>query len=123
MNERIHAILAALEAIRIGAQPEEYEIHAEIARALDAASIPYIHEYKLMPGCRIDFACGSIGIEVKKGKPAASVLRRQLERYLEGPQLSAIIVVMQRPCSLPGKICNKPVYAVSLNRLWGIALP
>ena len=121
MND-VSAILHALSAIRIGAQPEEYEIHAEIARALDAASIPYIHEYKLMPGCRIDFACGSIGIEVKKSRPSAALLRRQLQRYLDGTSLTAVIVVLQRPCRLPDAICGKPVHVISLNRLWGVAL-
>jgi len=119
----LESILAALRGIRVSAQPEESEIHACVAEALRAAGLPFVHEFRLAPGRRIDFACGSIGIEVKKGKPASSVLCRQLERYLESPQLSAVIVVMQRPCSLPGKICNKPVYVVSLNRLWGIALP
>lgn len=119
----LESILTALRGIRIPAQPEENEIHTCIAEALHAAGLPFIHEFRLAPGRRIDFACGSIGIEVKKGRPAASVLRKQLERYLESPQLSAVIVVMQRPCSLPAQICGKPVHIISLNRLWGVALP
>lgn len=119
----LQSILNALSTLRMPAQPEEYEIHAEIARALDAAGIPYIHEYKLMPGRRIDFACGSIGIEVKKSRPASAQLRDQLRRYLDGTQLTAMIVVMQKPCRLPDSICGKPVYLLSLNRLWGVALP
>ena len=122
MNE-MERILAALSAIRVPAQPEEYEIHAEIARALDAAGIKYIHECKLAPGRRIDFLCGSIGIEVKKGKPDGARLRAQLARYLENERLSAAIVVLQRPCVLPEHICKKPVRVVALNRLWGVALP
>ena len=116
-------ILAALSAIRVPAQPEEYEIHAEIARALDAAGIAYIHECKLMPGRRIDFLCGAIGIEAKKGRPDGTRLRGQLSRYLENDRLSAAIVVLQRPCTLPERICGKPVRMVALNRLWGVALP
>ena len=121
MNE-LQSILNALSALRIGPQPEEYEIHREIAHALDDARIPYIHEYKLMPGRRIDFLCGSIGIEVKKSRPDAARLRQQLTRYLESDQLSAMIVVVQKPCRLPETICSKPVYVVALNRLWGVAL-
>ena len=121
MNE-IQQILDALNSLRVSPQPEEYEIHEEIARALDAAGIHYIHECKLLPGRRIDFACGRIGIEVKKSRPIAAKLREQLKRYLEETELEAVIVVMQKPCILPRTICNKPVYVVALNRLWGVAL-
>ena len=119
----LQSILNALSTLRMPAQPEEYEIHAEIARALDAAGISYIHEYRLMPGRRIDFACGSIGIEVKKSRPASARLREQLRRYLDGTELTAMIVVVQKPCRLPESICGKSVHVLSLNRLWGVALP
>lgn len=119
----IRSILQALSAIRVPAQPEEYEIHAEIDRALNQAGIPHIHEYKLLPGRRVDFACGSIGIEVKKSRPASSRLQEQLRRYLDGTELTAMIVVLQKPCRLPETICGKPVHVLSLNRLWGVALP
>ena len=116
-------IIAALSTIRISAQPEEAEIHSEIARALSSAGIAYEHEFRLGPRKRIDFACGRIGIEVKKSRPKASELQAQLKRYLEDTCLTAVIVVLQKPCSLPKTICGKEVYIVSLNRLWGIALP
>lgn len=122
MNAEIQAILNALSAIRISAQPEEAEIHSAVAQALNAAGIAHIHEYKLAPGQRIDFISGKIGIEVKKSRPAASQLRRQLTRYLENAELDAMIVVLQKPCALPACICAKPVYVVALNRLWGVAL-
>ena len=122
MND-MEKILAALSAIRVPAQPEEYEIHAEIARALDAAGIAYIHECGLGPRRRIDFLCGDIGIEAKKGKPDGARLRAQLSRYLEDGRLRAAVVVLQRPCALPERICGKPVRVVALNRLWGVALP
>ena len=122
MNE-LERILTALSAVRVPAQPEEYEIHAEIAKALDAAGIAYIHECKLKPGRRIDFLCGSVGIEVKKGRPDGTRLREQLARYLEDARISAAVVVLQRPCALPERICGKRVRVVALNRLWGVALP
>ena len=122
MNPEIQRILDALSAIRVAAQPEEYEIHAAVARALEAAGIPCIHECALMPRCRIDFLCGSVGIEVKKSRPDARRLKQQLERYLASDRLAAIIVVLQRPCSLPATIHNKPVHMLALNRLWGVAL-
>ena len=122
MND-MDRILAALSTLRVTAQPEEYEIHAEIERALAAAGIEYIHECRLKPGRRIDFLCGRIGIEVKKGRPDATRLRAQLSRYLEDDRLAGAIVVLQRPCALPDRICQKPVRIVALNRLWGVALP
>jgi len=121
MND-VQKILDAIGAVRISPQPEEYEIHAEIAAALDRAGIAYIHECKLLPGRRIDFVCGTVGIEVKKSRPQAAQLRAQLKRYLENTSLTCIIVVMQKPCSLPETICGKRVYTVALNRLWGVAL-
>lgn len=122
MSAEVQRILDALSRIRMGPQPEEYEIHAAVAAALQESGIPCIHEYKLRPRCRIDFLCGSVGIEVKKSRPASAQLRAQLSRYLESDALSAVIVVLQKPCTLPASIQNKPVHIVALNRLWGVAL-
>lgn len=116
-------IIDALSAVRMPAQPEEYGIHAQVALALGAAGLEYAHEYKLGPRCRIDFRVGRVGIEVKKGRPATSDLTKQLGRYLASDELDAVIVVTQRVTRLPGRIGGKPVFIVSLNRLWGVALP
>lgn len=117
------AIVAALASVRMPAQPEEYDIHTAVARALNAAGLSYEHEYRLGPRRRIDFRVGRLGIEVKKGRPASSELTRQLRRYLESDALDGVVVVTQRVTSVPGEICGKPVQLVSLNRLWGVALP
>ena len=122
MND-IDKIISALSAIRISAQPEESEIHNAVSAALTAAGIDHEHEFRLGPRKRIDFVCGTIGIEVKKSRPKASDLQAQLKRYLEGTCLTAMIVVLQKPCSLPKTISGKEVHVVALNRLWGIALP
>ena len=105
------------------AQPEEYDIHAQVASALGAAGLEYEHEYRLGPRCRIDFRVGRVGIEVKKGRPASSDLAKQLRRYLASDALDAVIVVTQRVTHVPATLSGKPVYLVSLNRLWGVALP
>ena len=122
-DRRIEAIIDALAAVRLPAQPEEYDIHAQVASALGVASLEYEHEVRLGARCRIDFRVGDVGIEVKKGRPVASELIKQLRRYLESDGLSAVVVVMQRGVALPENIAGKPVVAVSLNRLWGVALP
>lgn len=116
-------ILEALSSVRTPAQPEEYDIHAAIASALTEAGLCYEHEYKLGPRCRIDFRVGRVGIEVKKGRPAVAALTRQLRRYMASEALDALVVVTQRAVQLPGAIAGKPLYQVSLNRLWGVALP
>lgn len=123
LSRNIDAIVAALASVRMPAQPEEYDIHAAVAEALAEAGLKYEHEYRLGPRRRIDFRVGRVGIEVKKGRPASSELREQLRRYLESDALDAVIVVTQRVTALPATICDKPVRLVSLNRLWGVALP
>ena len=114
---------SALSTVRVPARPEEYDIHAAVAGALDAAGLDYTHEYRLGPRCRIDFAVGRVGIVVKKGRPAASQLAAQLRRYLESDALDGAIVVTQRALPLPATINGNPVRLISLNRLWGVALP
>lgn len=123
LDHELHAIRLALGCIRTPAAPGEYDIHAEVALALERAGIPCEHEYRLAPRCRIDFLAGRIGIEVKKGRPVPSALKEQLGRYLKSDALDAVIVVTQRAVSLPATIGGKPVEILSLNRLWGVALP
>ena len=123
MNDRIKTIVCAISSIRIPAMPGEYDLHAEISAALNCAGIEHSHEHKLAPRCRIDFLSGRIGIEIKKGRPVPSALKKQLARYLQSDELDAIIVVAQQAVSLPKTIEGKPVEMVSLNRLWGVALP
>ena len=64
-----------------------------------------------------------MGIEVKKGRPASSELAKQLRRYLASDELDAVVVVTQRVTHVPASISGKPVRLISLNRLWGVALP
>lgn len=122
-QSEMQAILLALKTLRTPAIPGEYDIHTQMAAAFDQAGLEYFHEYRLGPRCRIDFRIGSIGIEVKKGRPATAALSRQLRRYLASEALSGMIVVTQRGINLPATMLGKPVYVLSLNRLWGVALP
>ena len=128
MNENtiardIDRIVDALASVRMPAQPEEYDIHAAVAGALAAAGLDFEHEYRLGPRRRIDFRVGRVGIEVKKGRPASSELAKQLRRYLASDELDAVVVVTQRVTHVPASISGKPVRLISLNRLWGVALP
>lgn len=119
----IQKIVSVLSMLRLPAMPGEYDIHRQISDILIENGFDFRHEYHLAPRCRIDFRVGSIGIEVKKGRPASSQLIKQLRRYLESPELDGMIVIMPRLVRLPSQIAGKPVYILSLNRLWGVALP
>lgn len=123
LQEAIERVTGALASLRVAAQPEEMELHQAVSEALTRAGIAFVHEAKLAPCCRIDFLAGRIGIEVKKGRPAAAALRGQLARYLAGDRLDAVVVVAQRTVALPRAIQGKPVALVTLDRLWGVALP
>ena len=123
MDHDIKAIIEILQSLRMPAAIEERDIHAAIMSVLDARSIAYEHECVLGPRCRIDFLVGDIGLEVKKGCPRSSVLCKQIGRYLKSERLSAILVVSQQYVNLPTMINGKKVVLITLNRLWGIALP
>jgi len=71
---------------------------------------------------RVIRMCGDIGIEIKRSRPAPSVLLRQLRGYAESPQVDELIVICEHLPRLPATVCGKPLHALSLNRLWGIAL-
>jgi hypothetical protein len=93
-----------------------------LGQALTEAGIAWAHEVPLAPRCRIDFLCGGVGIEVKRGKPERARVREQLRRYAGSGQIAALVLVTERQIDLPDSLCGKPLAAVCLNRLWGIAL-
>ena len=115
-------IIEALTALRAPLQQGEYDLHRLVMDALDAAGIPYRHEVPLAPRCRIDLMCGSVGIEIKRGKPEPARIRTQLGRYAACEQVSSLILVTERTVAIPHTILGKPVRLICLNRLWGIAL-
>ncbi len=120
---RTEQVVAALCALRVPPGTGEMDMHARIADGLTEAGIPFAHEAALAPRCRIDFLVGGVGLEVKCGKPNRTALLRQLARYAACEQVTEIIVVVARSVHLPTHILNKPCLALSMNRLWGIALP
>ena len=123
IESRMARIKSALYGIRSPAAPGEYDLHKLIADALTLAGLEAHHEYKLGARCRIDFIVDDIGIEVKKGRPTPSLLRKQLARYLEYDAIHGAIIVTQQSVLLPERILGKPIVCLSLNKLWGVALP
>lgn len=115
-------VIAALRTLRAPIQQDEYDLHRLVADCLTAAGLHPAHEVRLAPHCRIDFLCGSVGVEIKRGKPERARLIRQLSRYGTCEQVEALVVVAERTVDLPRTILGKPLKLVCLNRLWGIAL-
>lgn len=116
-------VIAAVSSLRLSPAAEEFALHQAIADVLAGAQIDYIHEAGLAPRCRIDFLCGGVGIEVKRGKPVRAALLAQIARYCACESISALVLVVERTANLPRMCCGKPVYVLSLNRLWGVSLP
>ena len=115
-------ILHAISQIRAPLTRSEYDLHALIAGVFDAASIPYRHEALVAPRRRVDFLCTTVAVEIKRGKPLHRPLLRQLLAYAESPMVGSMILVADRAPVLPEAILGKRLFAVSLERLWGIAL-
>ncbi len=116
-------VLTALAAIRAPQTQDEYDLHGLVADALQRADIDFHHEAPLAPRCRIDFLCDTVGIEIKRGRPDVTAVTRQLKRYADSGKLTAIILLSEKTApSLPGFVSGIPVYPVSLQKLWGIAI-
>jgi hypothetical protein len=115
-------IIEAISALRAPLQQGEYDLHRLVMDALDAASLPWEHEVKLAPRCRIDLMCGGVGIEIKRGKVEKARVLQQLRKYAACPQVEALILVTEKTVPVPHAILGKPVRLICLNRLWGIAL-
>ena len=115
-------IVDAISALRAPLQQGEYDLHRLVMDALDAAQIPWEHEVKLAPRCRIDLMCGNVGIEIKRGKVERARILEQLRKYAACEQVQGLILVTEKTVPVPHAINGKPVRLICLNRLWGIAL-
>ena len=115
-------IIDAISALRAPLQQGEYDLHRLVMDALTAAGIPFAHEVKLGPRCRIDLLCGGVGIEIKRGAVDKARILQQLAKYADCPQVEGLILVTEKTVPVPHAINGKPVRLICLNRLWGIAL-
>ena len=115
-------IVEAISALRAPLQQGEYDLHRLVMDALDAAALPWEHEVKLAPRCRIDLMCGSVGIEIKRGKVEKARIIEQLRKYADCEQVQGLILVTEKTVPVPHTINGKHVRLICLNRLWGIAL-
>ena len=116
-------VLDALKELRSPFALYETDLHAMVQKGLADAGLSYQHEARIGPGCRIDYLVEGVGVEIKKGKPDAKALVRQLMRYAACEEVQALIVLCPRSVALPKTVCGKPVHVLVLNQLWGVALP
>ena len=117
------AVLDALKELRSPFALYEMDIHEMVAKRLSDAGLPFVHEAKLAPGCRIDYLVDQIGIEIKKGRPDANAVKKQLMRYAACDRVEAIVLLSQRRITVPPTVLGKSVHVIVLNQLWGVALP
>ena len=116
-------VLEALRAMRPPFALYETDIHRMVGECLLGCGFTCQHEARIAKGCRIDYLVGSVGVEIKKGKPKPATLVAQLQRYAQSEQIESLIVVSWQSVRLPGCIGGKPVYPLSLSQLWGVSLP
>lgn len=116
-------VLDALMELRSPFALYENDIHRFVETRLCEAGLAFEHEAKIGAGCRIDYLVGDVGVEIKKGRPVRSTLLNQLRRYAACEKIGSLVVVTQRALPLPQSVGGKPLYTLSLNALWGVALP
>ena len=95
-------------------QSEEV-LQAGIAEVFDTAGIQYERELYLNSRDRLDFRVGGTAIEVKI-KGSQMQLVRQIARYVEHPDVAAVLVVGTPAWVnlIPGELHGKPVYRLRL---------
>lgn len=119
----LESICKALKSLRIKKQIQESEMHEKIKKIFGINGIPYLHEYSLDKGVRVDFFITGIKIiiEVKKGKVNRKSLIEQLERYAH--YATAIVVITPKSVrNLPEIINGTFIKNISLGRNWGVAI-
>ena len=117
----LEQVIRALSKIRAPQVRDEYDLHALTAFALQQDQLDFIHEAPVGPRARVDFLVGGTAVELKRGRPDGKRLTAQLTRYAQSPAVTGLVVVSEKSCALPEKLCGKPVRSLSLYRLWGIA--
>lgn len=96
----------------------EAAAHDDLATALAAAGLTVQREVKLTARDRIDVLVDGVGVEVKVQGSRRDIFR-QLERYAESDQISALVLATSAawPAGF-ASINRKPFFHASLVRGW-----
>lgn len=94
----------------------EADLQDAIASALTMQGHEFRREVELSRSDRIDFMAGAVGIEVKVGG-SRSALIRQLHRYAQHDEVSALLVVttLHKLTALPMCLNDKPVHVLRVG--------
>jgi hypothetical protein len=94
----------------------EGALQRSLEEALTASGVPFEREARLGPANRIDFLVqGGLGIEAKVRYPRRAIYR-QLVRYAEVEQITALVLVTATSLGLPPLVNGKPLFYVSIGR-------
>ena len=105
--DELSRVLLALSALRTPHVCDEYSLHALVAQALQETGISCRHEAPVAPGRRVDFLCGGVAVEVKRGRPSPVPLLRQLSAYAKSGSVEALVLVAERVPPLPAHALRK----------------
>lgn len=113
----VSEVVAALRSYPLVANSGEVALQVSIAEALEAAGIMYDREHQ-MPAGRIDFAVGSIGIEVKVDG-ATPALLAQLQRYASNLKELIVVTTVLHHRGLPSRIAwpEANIHVVYVSKL------
>jgi hypothetical protein len=111
----IDQLVTTLRSCRFRFQSEA-ELQSGIAEALTTAEIPFDREVRLSPLDRVDFLCGSIGLEAKV-KGSLAEVTRQVHRYCQHDTISAVVLVTTKANhrDLPAAMNQKAVTTLWLG--------
>jgi hypothetical protein len=118
VNDAVSAIVKAFDGIAVRAR-DESELQSAVSRVLAGAGIAFEEQVRLAPAERIDFMCGSVGLELKT-KGGAAPLIRQLFRYAQHERISALVVVStlrRLSGGVPAEIGGKQVFTIGVGAL------
>lgn len=119
LSQRVHAICAALQSVRVDLSSES-GAQAGYAAALEGAGFHVDREVRLSAADRVDLmTLDGIVIEVKlrRGWRKTEIFK-QLARYARHDRVRAVILVTGQAMTLPADVDGKPTGIVSAGRAW-----
>lgn len=98
----------------------EKHLQEGVETAFKAAGVTFEREKRISPKDILDFLiAGGIAVECKMRNKARKIdIFKQISRYAESPDVTAIVLASNIAMGLPAEINGKPVYAASLSRGW-----
>ncbi len=112
----IDLLIKQLKSVRVDLETEK-KAQACIEAELGQLGYSFTREHYLSDQDIPDFMISGICIEMKI-KGTAKNIYRQLSRYAEHPDVTAIILITNRSIGLPLTINDKPAYKINLGSAW-----